>query len=447
MPANLPRLVIEAFQNQRFGGRRAVIIDDTPDTAEIGLDEAVSSIRVYKGPGYAPGANHKALLFAEPGYEGRRLSLGPGAYQTLHQLSYNFGDVVRSVAIRAESRADGPVWGTAPVVVDVFTEPGFGGTRTTIVRDESDMGRRVTNVARSIRVLKGPDCPPMGCRVQFFPQPLFEGEPFPVEVTPQESVVEIPDLRALPQSMPSSVGSVKIEGWTSSTQFSHVVFQDEFDGTRLRDGWEWTDPREGAEWRERQGWLTMTVEPGQNLWRGANYDAPRLLRDAEEDFSVETRLQITDETNPHGGVLIWFDEDAFIRLEKTSTHHAFRGDIRFEQHTERGGEPLVGRGLGLTDAKQLYLRVERSGNLFTGYASENAVDWVSCGTAFANMGDPTRVGIHALCPGNMPPTVTRFDYVKICKRPEEAPLMDSRLPASYRSPSRGRRVDMLRKLT
>ena len=447
MPPNLPRLVVEVFQNERYGGRRGVIIENTPDTAAIGFGGNISSVRVYKGPGYAAGANHKAVFYGALGYKGRRLTLGPGSYQSLHEFSYNFGDAIRSVAIRAESAVDGPIWGTAPVIVDLFDAPGFRGTRTTIVRDEADMTRRVTNVAHSVRVVKGPDCPPVGCRVQFFHAPLFEGEPFPVEITPQESIVEIPHVGALPQQMPRTLGSVRIEGWTSSAEFSHVIFQDEFDGTRLRDGWEWTDPREGAEWHERQGWLTMRVEPGQNLWRDANYDAPRLLRYAEEDFSVETRLQITDETNPHGGLLIWFSENAFIRLEKTSPHHAFRGDIRFEQHTARGGEPLVGRGIGLTDARQLYLRIERRGNLFTAYASANGVDWVTCGTAFASMGDPTRVGLHALCPGDMPPTTTRFDYFKILKRPEESPLMDSRLPASYRSPNRGRRVNMLRKLT
>lgn len=447
MPPNLPRLVVEVFQNERYGGRRGVLIANTPDTGAIGFAGNISSVRVYKGPGYAAGANHKAVFYGATQYKGPRLTLGPGSYETLHQLSYNFGDAVHSVAIRAESASDGPIWGTAPVIVDLYEERGFRGTRTTIVRDEADMTRRVTNVARSIRVSKGPDCPDLGCRVQLFEAPLFEGEPFPIEVTPQESTVDIPDVRALPQDMPDTLGSVKIEGWTSSTEFSHIVFQDEFDGTRLRDGWEWTDPREGAQWRERQGWLTMSVEAGQNLWRDANYDAPRMLRYADGDFAIETRLQVTDGTNPHGGLLVWFTQNAFIRLEKTSTHHAFRGDIRFEQHTARGGEPLVGRGIGLKDAKQLYLRIERRGNLFTAHASANGVDWVSCGTAYANMGDPTRVGLHALCPGAMPPTTTRFDHFKLLKRPEDAPLMDSRLPATYRSPTRGRRVNMLRQMT
>ena len=35
------------------------------------------------------------------------------------------------------------------------------------------------------------------------------------------------------------------------------------------------------------------------------------------------------------------------------------------------------------------------------------------------MGDPVNVGLHALCPGNIPPTLTRFDYFRLLKRKGE----------------------------
>ena len=45
------------------------------------------------------------------------------------------------------------------------------------------------------------------------------------------------------------------------------------------------------------------------------------------------------------------------------------------------------------------------------------------------MGDPVRVGLHALCPGNIPPTLTRFDYFRIFKRQSEAAQYLARFPA------------------
>ena len=35
------------------------------------------------------------------------------------------------------------------------------------------------------------------------------------------------------------------------------------------------------------------------------------------------------------------------------------------------------------------------------------------------MGEATDVGLHALCPGNIPPTLTRFDYFRVFKRKSE----------------------------
>ena len=35
------------------------------------------------------------------------------------------------------------------------------------------------------------------------------------------------------------------------------------------------------------------------------------------------------------------------------------------------------------------------------------------------MGEAVDVGLHALCPGNIPPTLTRFDYFRVFKRRSE----------------------------
>ena len=152
--------------------------------------------------------------------------------------------------------------------MSLYSELNFAGRKAVIVRDEPQMTARFTNTARSMRVLKGPDCPPVGCRIQLFPGADFEGDPVSVALTQRDSVYEIPDMRALPQSRLESIGSVKIEGWTSSTEFTSAVFLDEFDGTRLHENWEWVDPREDGEWKERQGWLILRAQTGQDLRRG-----------------------------------------------------------------------------------------------------------------------------------------------------------------------------------
>ena len=51
------------------------------------------------------------------------------------------------------------------------------------------------------------------------------------------------------------------------------------------------------------------------------------------------------------------------------------------------------------------------------------------------MGDPVQVGLHALCPGNIPPTLTRFEYFRVFKRKSEVGQYTSRVPTAWQQPS------------
>jgi len=275
-----------------------------------------------------------------------------------------------------------------------------------------------------VRIIKGPDCPPTGTRVIFFEHVNFEGARLPIEILPRDVIKEIPNLHVLPQSFGDMISSIKIEGWSSSSEFNETVFEDEFYLDRMKPEWRWVDPKGGGSWTARQGYLEMRADRGQDLWhgtrgRGGNMDAPRLLMQVEGDFAAETRIRVYPQLREHGGLLVWKSPESFLRLEKTSGAHAFRGDVRFERHVNRV-YTLVGRASGLRRLTEIYLRVERRGNLFSAFASTDGINWVMCGQTFVGIGDPLLVGLHALCPGNIPPTLTRFDYFRLQKRASEA---------------------------
>jgi len=141
-------------------------------------------------------------------------------------------------------------------------------------------------------------------------------------------------------------------------------------------------------------------------------DAPRMLQPISGDFAVEIKMTPSEQQKEHGGILIWKDENRFIRLDKTSALHAFRGDIRFETHINRRYSAI---GRGKHSSVVNFLRIERTGHEFQAYSSPDGQTWTTCGSATVVMNDPLMVGIHALCPGNIPPTVTRFDYFKILR--------------------------------
>ena len=429
MPVVIPRLIVEVFQHTNFRGRMGYIVEPVPFTGHIGFQDNISSLRVYKGPNFSSNPNYKVILHQHRDYRGKRLALGPGFYPNLHDTAYNFADRISSINFGSTLEVPGPEWGTIPLIVDCYEHVEFRGRKITILRDIANLrdpqgGTWFEDRISSIRIFKGPDFPRDGAEVVFYEHPEFEGASIPIRMEPSEYKKELPNLHLLPQNFGDSISAIKIEGWASSGEFTELVFEDEFIGNRMRPEWRWEDPQGGGAWAERQGYLEMRTDPGQDLWHGpggrggGDMSAPRLLMRVPGDFAIETRMRITPQLREHGGLLVWKNANRFLRLEKTSGPHAFRGDVRFERHVGRVFN-LRGRAAGLRNVRELFLRLERRGNQFSSFASADGIQWRSCGQTNVGMGEAVDVGLHALCPGNIPPTLTRFDFFRVFKRKSE----------------------------
>ena len=428
MPIVIPRLIVEVFQHTNFRGRMGYVVEPVQHTRTIGFQDNISSVRIYKGPNFSSNPNYKAIFYQHVNYRGKKLALGPGFYPNLHDTSYNFADRISSINFGSTLEVVGPEWGTIPLIVDCYEHVEFRGRKITILRDIANLrdaqgGSWFEDRISSIRIFKGPDFPRDGAEVVFYEHPDFEGASIPIRMEPSEYKKELPNLHLLPQNFGDSISAIKIEGWASSGEFTEMVFEDEFIGNNMRPEWRWDDPKGGGSWAERQGYLEMRTEPGQDLWHGpdgrsGDMSAPRLLMEIVGDFAIETRMRISPQLREHGGLLVWKNPNRFLRLEKTSGPHAFRGDVRFERHVGRSFN-LRGRSSGLRNVRELFLRVERRGNQFSSFASEDGIQWRSCGQTNVGMGNSVHVGVHALCPGNIPPTLTRFDFFRVFKRKSE----------------------------
>ena len=428
MPVVIPRLIVEVFQHVNFRGRMGYVLEPVPHTGHIGFQDNISSLRVYKGPNFSGSPNYKVNLYQHVNFKGKKLALGPGFYPNLHDVAFNFADRISSINFGSSIDVVGPEWGTIPIIVECYEHVEYKGKKITILRDIANLrdpqgGTWFEDRISSIRIFKGPNFPPDGAEVVFYEHPDFEGGQLIIRMEPQEYKKEIPNLHLLPQNFGDSISAIKIEGWASSGEFTEMVFEDEFIGNEMRPEWRWEDPQGGGGWTERQGYLEMRTESGQDLWhgpngRGGDMTAPRLLMEVSEDFAIETRMRISSQLREHGGLIVWKNENQFLRLEKTSGPHAFRGDVRFERHVNRRFG-LVARG-GMRKVRELFLRLERRGNQFTAYASEDSIHWKGVGVTRVAMGPRVQVGLHSLCPGNIPPTLTRFDYFRLFKRRSEA---------------------------
>jgi regulation of enolase protein 1 (concanavalin A-like superfamily) len=424
-----PRLVVEVYRDPNFEGPSGIVIENVPFTGNIGFQDSISSVKVYRGPGYASSPNYVVTLHEHRDYRGRQLVLGPGYYANLHDIAYDFGDIISSISFGPALVTTGPDFGTIPLIVEVYQDPDFRGEKATVLRDVShtdDIG--LHDAISSIRVFRGPDFPLSGCKAIFYEHIDFEGQSLEVGLGPMDYHVELSDLHTQPRFFGDIISSIKIESWASggSGRFREIVFLDEFD--TIRPVWQWIDPRgdcrrelgspaEGGILREREGWLEIHVGPDHDLWwgpggSGGNMDAPRMLQPISGDFALEVKMTSSEQRKEHGGILVWKDGNRFIRLDKTSSLHAFGGDIRFEIHANRICQ-AVGRGSQKSAIN--YLRLERTKHEFQAHCSTDGQNWQTCGTGTVVMQDPVMVGMHALCPGNIPPTVTRFDYFKIIR--------------------------------
>ena len=437
-----PRLVVELFERRNFGGRRAIVLEDIPNTRSIGLwDETASSVKVYRGPGYATSSNYKAIFHEHPNYIGRKIVLGPGYYPDFQDIAYDFGNMVSAVSFAPVLSNTGPDYGTIPLIVEVYQHVNFEGRKVTVIRDIDETRRIYMNDSiSSIRVFRGPDFPPTGCKVIFFEHVEFGGQYFEVELGPMDYRKELPNLHTMPRFFGDVISSIKLESWVgASSKFREIAFVDEF--ATLDPAWQWIDPRGDCrrllgrpaaggvlKEKEREGWLEMHVGPNHDLWwgpegRGGNMDGPRMLREISGDFALEVHITSNERGREHGGILVWKNENRFVRLDKTSRLHGFRGDVRFEAHVNRRYQ-AIGRGR-MDESWTNYLRLERTGHEFKAYSSINGQDWQTCGVTTVVMRDPILVGMHSLCPGNMPSAVTRFDYFKVMRAGDNTGL---RLP-------------------
>ncbi|MFQ6041646.1 MAG: beta/gamma crystallin-related protein [Candidatus Poribacteria bacterium] len=415
----IPRLIVEVFDRWGFGGRRAIIINPIRSLAEFGFENNISSIRIYKGQSFHSAPIYKTIFYEDEDFHGRKLALGPGIYPNIHDVAYNFGDRISSVNFAPSLDVTGPEWGSVPAIIELYRLPDFKGFYATVLRDLANTEEIGLNDAiTSIRIYKGPDCPSEGFRIILYQRPNFEGESLPIEISQMDYKKEIPDLRVIPETIGNAISSIKIESWTSSTEFSEIVFQDEFDRGQLRKEWRLEDQGGGFFWRQQQGYAEFRAATGHDLFHETNFDTPRLTQEVMGDFAIETRMRVTPQLQEYGGLLIWKNQDRFLRFEKTSATDPFRGDIRFERHIWRR-RSLIKRISEMRHVNSLYMRLERSGQIFNAYASANGINWLDCGTAIMGVGDPISVGIYGIAPGRVAETVTQFDYFRIMRRSKE----------------------------
>jgi len=206
----LSRIIVDIFEQPNFQGRKVTICDPVKDIRqEVGFDGNVASCIVYQGPNFAASPNEKAILFEKPDFKGQQLVLAPGYYENIHNGTYNL-PTIQSIKMGSALKANGPSYGQIPVILELFSKPGFKGAKTTVLKETNNAQQLgIPDTVSSLIIRKGPDFPRSGCKVMIYQQPDFSGEGWPVEVRPYTPQVQIPNVMANTRQ-PLTIGSIKI---------------------------------------------------------------------------------------------------------------------------------------------------------------------------------------------------------------------------------------------
>jgi class 3 adenylate cyclase/regulation of enolase protein 1 (concanavalin A-like superfamily)/tetratricopeptide (TPR) repeat protein len=193
------------------------------------------------------------------------------------------------------------------------------------------------------------------------------------------------------------------------TKLANPHFTEEFIQDPIVSGWEWINLSGNCRYELGDGGnLSIEVLTLHDLYPFSNYNAPRLIRDIDGNFIIETCVTNGLDGFKYGGLLIWKNKDDYIRFEVAGP--PYWTDTIYYGANING--KFIHPGVHPYQADRVWLRLERKGDRFTGYVSSDGENWYICGWTDIPMEDPIKVGIHALCPES-PATSTRFEYFKI----------------------------------
>ena len=170
-PLEIP-LVLVLWENPGYGGTKSTIIRDQADLRPLSFNDKTSAIGVHPGPSYASwkarhsGAEPTVTIYADPSYTGRCARLSAGAYASTGDFGFNdnitsarFNDGV--ACNRVTSSFAAATIGYIPVALEIYADPSFNGSWTTLVQASSDLraqyGGTFNDSITSVRLLMGPN--------------------------------------------------------------------------------------------------------------------------------------------------------------------------------------------------------------------------------------------------------------------------------------------------
>lgn len=173
-----------------------------------------------------------------------------------------------------------------------------------------------------------------------------------------------------------------------------AAYQDEFSTTTLQSYWTFANPAGTGSYSltAHSGYLRITAVQNSKLsiTSGSNTNAPRMLQSVTGSFSATTYVTSTGFTsaNYRAGLVLWKDQNNFIRLEKY-------GSTQVLLYTIIEGVEAY-QTASITSSNNLYLKLDKSGTTITGYYSTNGASWITIKSYTYTAANPLQIGLFVI---------------------------------------------------
>ncbi len=172
-----------------------------------------------------------------------------------------------------------------------------------------------------------------------------------------------------------------------------AAYQDEFSSTTLQSFWSFTGTG-SYDLTANSDYLRLTAPNGAKLSTisGSNLNAPRILQSVTGNI-VEAITCVNgtfSSANYRGGLVLWANNQNFIRLEKFGSTQALMypiiGGVESSPVTVSTGG----------SSNTLYLKLQKTGSTVTCSYSTTGAAYTTIGTCTFSLSDPLQIGLFAI---------------------------------------------------
>lgn len=164
---------------------------------------------------------------------------------------------------------------------------------------------------------------------------------------------------------------------------------DDFNTGTLGSQWSWVR-QDSTKWSLNGNSLKLTAQAGE-LYTTTNTAKNVLLQSASGDYEIVTKLNWKPSTAwTNAGLVIYQDDDNYIKL--TRTRNTTSNLLEIGKET---GGAFASTTIADTGPNEIYLKVAKVGNTYTGYFSSDGLTYTSVGSQTATLTSPKR-GILAM---------------------------------------------------